>query len=64
MNGVFGSTGLARPFGNVGPIGVIGHDSVHLVAPAGNQVTTLPALAGTVLGRPRYQGGPCTICVA
>jgi RHS repeat-associated protein len=55
-NAVAGATGLARPFGNVGPTGIIGHDGVHVVAPPGSQVTTLPALTGTVLGRPRNQG--------
>lgn len=56
LNAVAGATELARPFGNVGPTGIIGHDGVHVVAPAGSQVTTLPALTGTVLGRPRKQG--------
>lgn len=43
-------TSLARPFGNVGPTGLIGHDGIHVVSPPGSRVTTLPALAGTVIG--------------
>jgi RHS repeat-associated protein len=50
QNAVSGATGLARPFGNVGPTGSIGHDGIHVVAPAGSRVTTLAALTGTVLG--------------
>src|SRR5437870_12726260 len=48
-NAVRGATGLARPFGNVGPTGTIGHDGIHVVAPAGSRVTTLAPLVGTVL---------------
>ncbi len=50
MNAVRGSTGLARPFGDVGPSGIIGHDGIHVVAPRGSRVTTLSPLTGTVLG--------------
>jgi murein DD-endopeptidase MepM/ murein hydrolase activator NlpD len=50
INAVRGASGLARPFGNVGPTGTIGHDGIHVVAPAGSRVTTLAALTGTVLG--------------
>ena len=50
MNAVRGAIGLNRPFGNVGPTGIIGHDGIHVVAPSGSQVTTLSALTGTVLG--------------
>jgi RHS repeat-associated protein len=50
LNAVRGATGLARPFGNVGPDGSIGHDGIHVVAPPGSTVTTLGVLAGTVLG--------------
>src|SRR5437016_13789621 len=46
MNAVRGGTGLARPFGNVGPTGTIGHDGIHVVAPAGSRVTTLSPLTG------------------
>jgi murein DD-endopeptidase MepM/ murein hydrolase activator NlpD len=56
MNAVSGATGLARPFGNVGADGSIGHDGIHVVAPPGSTVTTLGVLAGTVLGRPHAQG--------
>jgi RHS repeat-associated protein len=49
-NAVSGATGLARPFGNVGADGSIGHDGIHVVAPPGSTVTTLGVLAGTVLG--------------
>lgn len=49
-NAVQGASGLARPFGNVGRNGEVGHDGVHVVAPAGSKVITLPALTGKVLG--------------
>jgi len=44
------NTSLARPFGNVGHTGIIGHDGIHVVAPPGSDVTTLAPLTGTVLG--------------
>jgi RHS repeat-associated protein len=56
MNAVSGATGLARPFGNVGPDGRIGHDGIHVVSPPGSEVRTLGVLAGTVLGNPHAQG--------
>jgi RHS repeat-associated protein len=56
MNAVSGATGLARPFGNVGADGTIGHDGIHVVSPVGSTVRTLGVLAGTVLGRPHAQG--------
>jgi murein DD-endopeptidase MepM/ murein hydrolase activator NlpD len=55
QNAVRGSTGLARPFGNINTnpnspgFGNLGHDGVHAVAPAGSRVTTLPALTGRVI---------------
>jgi murein DD-endopeptidase MepM/ murein hydrolase activator NlpD len=55
-NAVAGATGLARPFGNVGPTGSIGHDGIHVISPVGSTVRTLGVLAGTVLGRPHAQG--------
>jgi len=57
MNAVQGATGLARPFGNVGSTGVIGHDGIHVVAPSGSRVTTLAPLTGTVLGIHDADGG-------
>jgi RHS repeat-associated protein len=51
------NTSLARPFGNVGPTGIIGHDRIHVVAPPGSKVTTLAPLAGTVLGIHDADGG-------
>lgn len=57
MNAVSGATGPDRPFGNVGPAGIIGHDGPHVVAPPGSRVTTLPALTGTVLGIHNADGG-------
>jgi len=57
-NAVAGATGLARPFGNVGPNGSIGHDGVHALAPAGSLVRTLPALTGKVIDT--HNGGDGT----
>jgi murein DD-endopeptidase MepM/ murein hydrolase activator NlpD len=51
MNAVQGATGLARPLGNRSKYdGGLGHDGVHVVAPPGSKVTTLPTLTGRVLG--------------
>lgn len=55
MNAVSGATGLARPMGNQntnpGSIGYggLGHDGVHVVAPPGSNIVTLPALVGRVI---------------
>lgn len=52
LNAVEGATGLARVFGNVRPGGTyVGHDGVHVVAPIGSKLKTLPVLAGKVIDR-------------
>lgn len=61
VNAVEGAKGLARPFGNVGPNGIIGHDGVHVVAAAGSIVRTLPGLTGTVIDI--HNGGDGTAIV-
>jgi YD repeat-containing protein len=47
-NAVKGAKGLARPMGTLYN-GGLGHDGVHVVAPPGSKVVTLPALTGRVI---------------
>jgi hypothetical protein len=61
LNAVQNQKGLARPFGNVGPTGIIGHDGIHVVALAGSIVKTLPGLTGTVIDV--HDGGDGTAIV-